>query len=655
MMKNLLVILFLFFTFLGFSQNHAFDMNAKLGKGINLGNCFEAPNLGEWGVVVKESFIVDIQAKGFDHIRIPARWSAHVSASAPYTIDADFMDTVKTTVDLALAHGLYVVLDVHHFEEMFVDPIANYPILESIWEQLSLEFEGYTDSLYFEIMNEPHDDYTPTIWNTHLSQLLDVIRIKHPTRMVIIGTAEYGGIGGLSKLEIPATDTNLIVTVHYYNPFDFTHQGANWTDQIETGISWDSTASQINAVTYDLNSIQTYSETHNVPIYMGEFGVIQEADEESRARWAGHLRARFAEYGFSWAYWEYASGFGIYDASIDCYYTQLLQALTDSTDECDCILADTLIVKNTTFTNMLSPWSSYGQQGASGELTLVNEEARLEVFQKGSEFWHLQVTHSNIPLVYGTRYRFEFDAYASQIQNVLASVGASGGDYHTYITIDTAFTTDKSQYSIEFTFEEPSSNNNRIVFECGLVDAQYVYFDNINLIVLEAGVPVETITITTDNPDGFTITEKGGSIQLYADVEPLNVSSSQVTWKITQGSGIASISQDGILTARANSNGIVGVQATAFDGSGVIATKQIIISNQVSLDDIAQMKVQINNNVYIISGHQIYSVEVFSILGIKQSFLYESDDTKITIQNIEPLNIVRIATDTGIEVIKVFE
>ena len=42
-----------------------------------------------------------------------------------------------------------------------------------------------------------------------------------------MGVAEFGGIGGLSKL-VPPQDSNVIATIHYYNPFNFTHQGAEW-------------------------------------------------------------------------------------------------------------------------------------------------------------------------------------------------------------------------------------------------------------------------------------------------------------------------------------------------------------------------------------------------------------------------------------------
>ena len=71
------------------------------------------------------------------------------------------------------------------------------------------------------------------------------IREDNPERVVLIGTAEYGGLGGLSKLQLP-NDENIIVTVHYYNPFSFTHQGAEWSEGSDAwlGTEWTDTETE---------------------------------------------------------------------------------------------------------------------------------------------------------------------------------------------------------------------------------------------------------------------------------------------------------------------------------------------------------------------------------------------------------------------------
>ena len=90
-------------------------------------------------------------------------------------------------------------------------------------------------------------------------------------------------------------------------------------------------------------------------------------------------------------------------------------------------------------------------------------------------------------------------------------------------------------------------------------------------------VPVESITISAAN-NATTITTIGGTLQFTAVVLPADANDKSVIWSVTDGTGEASISSNGLLTAEAN--GTVTVKATSHDVSTVSATKIITITNQ---------------------------------------------------------------------------
>jgi len=487
MKKEVILSFFVLFSLCGnlFSQReHAFEMNSRLGMGINLGNVFEAPSLGAWGVEPDAAYFGDIKAKGFASVRIPARWSAHAQTAAPYTIDKDFMDTVRWAVDLALANKLVTVINIHHYEEIMANPAGHKERYLAFWKQIAKEFQSYPDSLYFEILNEPNDQFTPEIWNEYLAEGLSTIRETNPNRIVIIGTADWGGIGGLSKLVLP-NDPNIILTIHYYNPFEFTHQGADWAGQGNVmGVTWDSTAAQINAIKKDMDVVKKYSNDHNVPVYIGEFGAIENADDSSRARWIGHLRHVFEVYGFSSAYWEYCSGFGIYDPVLNCYRPGMLHALTGYGGEvCDCSMYDTVIVKNSTFDKSIQPWyfQYFTEYGANAKIGVVNGEARIEIIKKGTAGWHIQFLYGSFPLVKGNTYTLTFDAYASSATKIASMISRDGGDYSVVHYLDANLTTVKKNFSFTFTYNGETISKARIGFDFGLTNAQYIYFDNVYL------------------------------------------------------------------------------------------------------------------------------------------------------------------------------
>ena len=82
-------------------------------------------------------------------------------------------------------------------------------------------------------------------------------------------------------------------------------------------------------------------------------------------------------------------------------------------------------------------------------------------------------------------------------------------------------------------------------------------------------VLVASITVTGAR-GATTITTNSGTLQMQAAVNPANATNSAVTWSEVNGTGVATISTAGVLTAVAN--GTVTAKATAQDGSGVSGT-----------------------------------------------------------------------------------
>lgn len=88
---------------------------------------------------------------------------------------------------------------------------------------------------------------------------------------------------------------------------------------------------------------------------------------------------------------------------------------------------------------------------------------------------------------------------------------------------------------------------------------------------------VNSITIKGAN-DVNTIKIKGGTLQMSALVEPLDASNNTVSWSLENKTGMASISNTGLLTAL--ENGTVIVKATSNDGLGISSSMTVTISGQ---------------------------------------------------------------------------
>jgi endoglucanase len=310
---------------------NAQQYNRLLGRGINLGNALEAPKEGGWGVTLEASYFEAIEKAGFSSVRIPVRWSAHTGDKPPYEIDAAFLTRVDWAVDQALSRDLAVVLNVHHFDEILRDPDKQEAKLLALWKQIAEHYRDRNGLLSFELLNEPNNKLTDERWDKMIPALLDVVRASNPKRDVIVGPGHWNNLNNLDKLNLPEKDRRLIVTFHYYSPFEFTHQGAEWVKDSNKwkGDTWTGTAKEIEALDKDFAKAAAWAKKNDRPLFLGEFGAYSAADMELRAKWTRAITRAAEKQGFSWAYWEFCSGFGAYDKDKRAWHKPLLAALMD--------------------------------------------------------------------------------------------------------------------------------------------------------------------------------------------------------------------------------------------------------------------------------------------------------------------------------------
>jgi hypothetical protein len=73
-------------------------------KGLKLGNSLDAPSEGAWGATLSEQQFERAAAAGFDHVRLPVRFSSpeRADVAPPYTIRQQFFQRVDWAIDGAL-------------------------------------------------------------------------------------------------------------------------------------------------------------------------------------------------------------------------------------------------------------------------------------------------------------------------------------------------------------------------------------------------------------------------------------------------------------------------------------------------------------------------------------------------------------------------
>jgi len=308
-----------------------FEKNRRLGRGVNV--------LGYdplWKDRTKARFQAEhfklIHEAGFSHVRInlfPFRDSENGNGE---TIGEAYLRTLDWALDGALANHLLAILDFHEFRVMSADPVGNKGRFLSMWKQIAERCKERPGEVMFEILNEPHGKLTPELWNDYLRAALAIIRDSNPNRTVVVGPGFCNNVGHLGELKLPEEDHNLIVAVHYYEPMQFTHQGAAYAAmEDKVGVPWDGTPQERQVVTRDFEKVQAWAKEHQRPIYLGEFGAYDKAEMAARARYADCVAREAERLGWSWAWWQFDDNFIVYDIRSKQWVPQLRNALIPPT------------------------------------------------------------------------------------------------------------------------------------------------------------------------------------------------------------------------------------------------------------------------------------------------------------------------------------
>jgi len=253
----------------------------------------------------------------------------------------DQLTAVDNALDELFRHNIAVIWDLHDNGQLGLDkPGKDNSGLISFWSALADHYKGsrYSD-LVFEVVNEPVFLKNPDDWYTLQAKAVQAIRKRDSKRTIMVTSTYWSNIDTLQKMPV-LPQKNLIYTFHCYDPFPFTHQGAEWVDENPknfNALPFPSSPEAVEAILpkndakyataladygkqrYDENYLRSRLKTatdwgaaHHVPVLLGEFGVYPKvAPSDSRGRWFAGMKSAISDLKLPNAMWGYDEGLGL--------------------------------------------------------------------------------------------------------------------------------------------------------------------------------------------------------------------------------------------------------------------------------------------------------------------------------------------------------
>jgi len=273
---------------------------------------------------------------GIKSLRLPVAFAYFESQKIPVE---KIFSHIDNFVEQCRVYGFRLILDYHGGNLDDNTCVTETAKLVELWTKLTKRYRHVNhDDLFFELYNEPpHMD--PQKWKDAAYNITTAIRKIDKERTLIIGASNYNSIYELSRL-VRLADENVIYTFHFYEPFLFTHQGAEWIGAQEstTGIPFPYDAAHwpaLNPQAKNTDGEKNYNKYrqdgneqsikdkllipkhwatgYDVPILCGEYGVYNKyADLDSRCRYIKAVRQALKSLNIPGMLWDYSGNFSIF-------------------------------------------------------------------------------------------------------------------------------------------------------------------------------------------------------------------------------------------------------------------------------------------------------------------------------------------------------
>nr|AGS51527.1 cellulase [uncultured bacterium contig00004] len=309
-------------------NNEAMLFAKSMKIGWNLGNTMDGhdrlmPGETVWvGQSVTQELINEVAAQGFNAVRIPVTWGRKLHEDLRYNpddsrftltvdqikelkIDEAWLNRVAEIVGYVKTAGMKAIINIHHdgadsryWLSVKTQHLTgkNKELIDAVfitlWTQIAQKFIDEGDYLVFEAFNELHDGNWGDGNSAQHRRINDLNNIfvrtvratggQNLNRFLVIPGWVTRPSVTVRSLVLPkdSVKNRLIVTVHYYDPYDFTGsaRSSKWGSKAIPGGN-----ANESSVLSTFNSVRSKFIDKGIPVIIGEYGAVRQSSATGKA------------------------------------------------------------------------------------------------------------------------------------------------------------------------------------------------------------------------------------------------------------------------------------------------------------------------------------------------------------------------------------
>ncbi len=299
-------------------------------RGADLHPCRVGTEAGTCVTLISKQDVRNLRNMGANLIN--ASYPGLFEEQPPYGVNATAREYMDNLINWAQEVGIYVVIHVRTGpgrNEPAITGLGGEPLITvwtdqaahdawiAMWRYIAERYATHPVVAGYNLMVEPHVNtwadpagiLTPAAfarqfqgtlwdWNTLAGEITAAIREVDTETPIIINSLQWASPSWFEALT-PTGDSRTVYSFHAYDPDVYTNQPE------ESPVSYPSLIGGINLnqswLVQDFHPALHFSLWHNVPIYVGEFGLFRWALDA--ATFVSDEIALFEQYGWNYAYY----------------------------------------------------------------------------------------------------------------------------------------------------------------------------------------------------------------------------------------------------------------------------------------------------------------------------------------------------------------
>jgi len=280
-------------------------------------------------VWTRERDFQKLKKAGFNSVRLVVKSDYFQTVTPPHVFSEQGFAWLDQVIALAKKYDQRIILDMHiptggKYQDYQIYPgnqvFWNDPWLKGrfvdVWREIARRYAAEPTIWAFDLMNEAATIDFPT-YEKLMVDTARSIRLYDTDHLIMLQRGMYVKPDQSWGMKYPKIDdAKVINSIHFYQPIDFTLQGAAWLTERKPTITYP-TPPRTNTTTSDvwdasrlkqeLSSVIQEAQASGTPAVITEFGAIFPPKLSGQFDWIRDVASTTQSMGVGWHYWNYSS------------------------------------------------------------------------------------------------------------------------------------------------------------------------------------------------------------------------------------------------------------------------------------------------------------------------------------------------------------